>query len=62
MTRDEARKILEEGGDLTARSWTFSKYGWHCHGGCCQSDYDDIDEALESIEGFADWADVREVV
>lgn len=61
MTRDEARKILEEDGNVKTGHWRFYRLGWHCDRGCCDVDFDTTEEVLDEIEFFMDsWDDVKE--
>ena len=62
MTKDENRKILEDGKFLYYDVWWYSKLTMSCHMGCCDNHFKDVDEALEYLEAACggNWENVRE--
>lgn len=64
MNREEAKKILEEGGLLHTHVWTFSKCYMGCSSeeSCCENDYSNVEEALDSLETYRSgrWDEVYE--
>jgi hypothetical protein len=57
MTREEARKILEDGGSITVLHLTFYAHMMSCEVGCCDDGFKSIDEALDTMniyEAFDD--------
>ena len=50
MTKDEARKILEDGESLEYHQTWYSKYGMSCSSECCDEIFKSVDEALEYLE------------
>jgi hypothetical protein len=69
MTRDEAREVLLNGGTLYCIAWTFTLYTMNCgsyddeYGYCCEDVYDNVEEALDSIEFYANgnWNEVEAI-
>ena len=62
MTKDEARKILEDGESLEYHAWWYHKSGMSCSSGCCDEIFKSVDEALEYLEAACGgrWENVRE--
>ncbi len=64
MTREEAKKVLEDGGYLHCHAWTFWKAGMTCGSeyGCCDDTFENIEEVLGNIEFFCggNWDEVEE--
>lgn len=57
MTREEARKILEDGGSITVQHLAFYADMMSCEIGCCNDGFKSIDEALDVMniyEAFYD--------
>jgi hypothetical protein len=64
MTRDEARQILELGGCVTYRAWTWGKCWKSCWDeyNCCADDFESVEATLDNIEWFCngDWGLLEE--
>lgn len=63
MTKDEAREILENGGNLCHHVWVISATYMACSEGCCDDTVDGTEQALRLIEYWSDgeWDKVKEV-
>lgn len=62
MTRDEAKTILESLADpVHYRTWSWYGLYMACADGCCSTDYDTVEEALDDIEFYCGgkWGEVR---
>lgn len=57
MTREEARKILEDGGSIKVSLWTIYADHFECEVGCCNDGFKDIDEALDTMNIYENFDD-----
>lgn len=62
MTKEKARQLLLDGEHLLYHAWIFSQYYMTCGDemGCCENDFDGVEDALNNIEFFCgkDWEKV----
>lgn len=67
MTRDEARKLLEDNKTLEFGGWYFTSVCMGCGGedNCCYENFNSVDEALNAMASMMTftrytWDDVQE--
>jgi hypothetical protein len=62
MTKDEARKLLEDGKFLYCRNWWYTKHEVGCSTSDRGESFGDVDEAINDLESTCggNWENVRE--
>lgn len=59
LNRQHAKELLLAGEHLQYSSWTFNSGWMTCDNECCSAEFKDIEEALDTIEDYSGWNEVR---